>query len=55
MHLNLTVPHRRGLNIQRLRALELRAKKLLDRTDDPGELLYVLADPAGHLCCVFIA
>ena len=26
---------------------------LLDRTDDPDEPLYVLADPAGHPFCIF--
>jgi hypothetical protein len=26
---------------------------VLDRTDDPDEPLYVLADPAGHPFCIF--
>jgi hypothetical protein len=28
---------------------------LLDRTDDPDEPLYVLADPSGHPSCGFVA
>ena len=31
------------------------ARILLDRTDDPDEPLYVLADPSGHPFCVFVA
>jgi catechol 2,3-dioxygenase-like lactoylglutathione lyase family enzyme len=55
LHLDLTVPDRDALEIQRERALELGAEQLLDRTDDPEEPLYVFADPAGHPFCVFVA
>jgi hypothetical protein len=37
------------------RAESLGAQLLLDRTDDPDEPLYVLADPAGHPFCIFVA
>ncbi|MGQ1837359.1 VOC family protein [Kocuria turfanensis] len=55
LHLDLTVPDRDALERQRERALELGAEQLLDRTDDPDEPLYVLADPAGHPFCIFVA
>jgi hypothetical protein len=31
-----------------------RASVLFDRTDEPGEPLYVLADPAGHPFCILV-
>jgi catechol 2,3-dioxygenase-like lactoylglutathione lyase family enzyme len=55
MHLDFTVPSVSELERQRERALALGAEILLDRTDDPGEPLYVFADPAGHPFCVFVA
>ncbi len=55
MHLDLTVPSREDLERQRDRAEALGARLLLDRTDDPHEPLYVLADPSGHPFCVFVA
>ena len=55
MHLDLTVPSREDLERQRDRAEVLGARLLLDRTDDPDEPLYVLADPSGHPFCVFVA
>ncbi|MEX5237750.1 VOC family protein [Kocuria arenosa] len=55
LHLDLTVPDRTALEVQRDRALVLGAEQLLDRTDDPEEPLYVFADPAGHPFCVFVA
>ena len=55
MHLDLTVPSREDLERQRDRAEALGARLLLDRTDDPDEPLYVLADPSGHPFCVFVA
>lgn len=55
MHLDLTVPDRDVLEEQHLRALDLGAELLLDRTDDPDEALYVYADPAGHPFCIFVA
>ncbi|MFF0989064.1 VOC family protein [Kocuria nitroreducens] len=55
LHLDLTVPDREALEVQRKRALELGAEQLLDRTEDLDEPLYVFADPAGHPFCVFVA
>ena len=55
MHLDLTVPSREDLERQRDRAEALGARLLLDRTDDPDEPLYVLADPSGHPFCLFVA
>lgn len=55
MHLDLTVPSLAELQRQRERAESLGAQLLLDRTDDPGEPLYVLADLSGHPFCIFVA
>ena len=55
MHLDCTVSSRDELERHRQRAESLGAKLLLDRTDDPEEPLYVLADPAGHPFCIFVA
>jgi catechol-2,3-dioxygenase len=55
LHLDFTVPDRDELERHRVRAEELGATLLLDRTDDPDEPLYVLGDPAGHPFCVFVA
>ncbi|HET9500109.1 MAG TPA: VOC family protein [Marmoricola sp.] len=55
LHLDFTVPSREELERQRSRAESLGARLLLDRTDDPEEPLYVLADPAGHPFCIFVA
>ena len=55
MHLDLTVTSTDDLERHRTRALELGARLLLDRTDDPDEPLYVLADPSGHPFCLFVA
>ena len=54
LHLDLTVPDVAELERQRVRALELGASQLLDRSDDEEEPLYVFADPAGHPFCVFV-
>ena len=54
MHLDLTVSNSEELHRQRERAESLGAQLLLDRTDDPDEALYVLADPAGHPFCIFV-
>ena len=54
LHLDFTVPDAGTLDIHRQRALDLGARILLDRTDDPDEPLYVFADPAGHPFCVFV-
>jgi len=55
LHLDFTVPSVSELERQRERALALGAEILLDRTDDPGEPLYVFADLAGHPFCIFVA
>ena len=55
LHLDCTVPDVQTLRRQRSRAEALGARLLLDRTDDPDEPLYVLADPAGHPFCLFVA
>jgi hypothetical protein len=55
LHLDTTVPTVEDLAVQHERALALGARLLLDRSDDPGEPLYVYADPAGHPFCIFVA
>lgn len=55
LHLDTTVPDRAELERQREHAESLGARLLLDRTGDPDEPLYVLADPAGHPFCIFVA
>jgi catechol 2,3-dioxygenase-like lactoylglutathione lyase family enzyme len=54
LHLDMTVPDRAALDRQRDRALALGAELRLDRSEDPGEPLYALADPAGHTFCIFV-
>jgi hypothetical protein len=54
LHLDTTVPTIEDLRAQRARALDLGARQLLDRADD-DEPLFVLADPAGHPFCIFVA
>lgn len=55
MHLDFTLSSFAELQRHRDRAEALGAKLLLDRTDDPDEPLYVLADPSGHPFCIFVA
>jgi catechol 2,3-dioxygenase-like lactoylglutathione lyase family enzyme len=55
MHLDFTVSSFTELQRQRERAESPGARLLLDRTDDSGEPLYVLADPSGHPFCIFVA
>jgi catechol 2,3-dioxygenase-like lactoylglutathione lyase family enzyme len=55
LHLDLTVTDLDALHRHRERAVELGAKLLLDRTDIVEEPLFVLADPAGHPFCIFVA
>jgi len=55
MHVDFTVSSLKELRRQRERAEALGAGLLLDRTDEPGEPLYVLADPSGHPFCIFVA
>jgi catechol 2,3-dioxygenase-like lactoylglutathione lyase family enzyme len=54
MHLDFRVPTVAELQRHRERAERLGATLLLDRTDDPDEALYVLADPAGHPFCILV-
>jgi catechol 2,3-dioxygenase-like lactoylglutathione lyase family enzyme len=55
LHLDLTVATAEDLERQRIRAEDLGAELLLDRSDDPEEPLYVFADPAGHPFCIFVS
>jgi len=55
MHLDFAVPTRAELERHRARAEALGATLRLDRADDEGEALYVLADPSGHPFCIFVA
>lgn len=55
LHLDFAVPTLEDLRRHRQRAEELGARLLLDRTDEEGEPLYVLADPAGHPFCLMVA
>lgn len=55
LHLDTTVPTVQDLRAQRQRALDLGASELLDRSQDEQEPLFVLADPAGHPFCIFVA
>ncbi|RNL79241.1 VOC family protein [Nocardioides marmorisolisilvae] len=55
LHVDYTVPDVAELERHRDRALALGARLVLDRTDNPDEPLYVLADPAGHPFCIFVA
>jgi hypothetical protein len=55
LHLDTTVPSLDDLLVHRERALSLGAQELLDRSDDEQEPLFVLADPAGHPFCIFVA
>jgi catechol 2,3-dioxygenase-like lactoylglutathione lyase family enzyme len=54
MHLDLMVSSRSELERNRERAEALGAQLLLDRSDDPSEALYVLADPSGHPFCILV-
>jgi catechol 2,3-dioxygenase-like lactoylglutathione lyase family enzyme len=53
LHMDFTVDDVAEVERHRARAEALGARLLLDRTDDPDEPLYVLADPAGHPFCIF--
>jgi catechol 2,3-dioxygenase-like lactoylglutathione lyase family enzyme len=55
LHVDFTVPNVDELERHRERAEALGARVLLDRTDEPDEPLYVLADPSGHPFCLFVA
>jgi catechol-2,3-dioxygenase len=55
LHLDFSVPNLDELRTHNIRALSLGATLLDDRIDDPAEALVVLADPAGHPFCIFVA
>jgi len=55
LHLDLTVGDAEQLAVQHGRAIALGARVLEDRSTDPEEPLYVLADPAGHPFCIFVS
>lgn len=54
LHVDFTVSSTPELERHRRRAEDLGATLLLDRSVDPDEPLYVLADPAGHPFCLFV-
>jgi hypothetical protein len=54
LHLDTMVPTIDDLLVQRQRALDLGAAELQDRSDDPEEPMFVLADPAGHPFCIVV-
>jgi catechol 2,3-dioxygenase-like lactoylglutathione lyase family enzyme len=54
LHLDFRVPTVEELQRHRQRAEALGATLLLDRTGEPGEPLYALADPAGHPFCILV-
>lgn len=55
LHVDFTVTSIHELHRHRARAEALGAELLLDRTDEEDEPLFVLADPAGHPFCLFVA
>ncbi|MCJ1673753.1 VOC family protein [Rathayibacter sp. VKM Ac-2929] len=55
LHLDFTVTDAEELERQRARAVALGATVIDDQSADPEEALYVLADPAGHPFCIFVA
>jgi catechol 2,3-dioxygenase-like lactoylglutathione lyase family enzyme len=54
LHLDFRVSTVEELQRHRQRAEALGATLLLDRTGEPGEPLYALADPAGHPFCILV-
>ena len=54
LHLDTLVPTVEDLFTHRQRALDLGATELRDRSDDPEEPLFVLADPSGHPFCIVV-
>ena len=54
MHMDFAVPTVEEIERHRDRALALGARLLHDRSQDEGEPLYVLADPAGHPFCLLV-
>jgi len=54
MHMDFKVPTVEDLERHREHAEELGARLLYDRSEDEGEPLYVMADPAGHPFCLLV-
>lgn len=54
MHMDFRVPTVDDLAEHRRRAEELGARLLYDRSQDAGEPLFVMADPAGHPFCLLV-
>ncbi|WP_231919861.1 VOC family protein [Microlunatus soli] len=54
MHMDFRVRSTEALERHRARAESLGAQLLYDRSQDQGEPLYVLADPAGHPFCLLV-
>ncbi len=54
MHMDFKVSTVEDLERHRRRAEALGARLLYDRSQDEGEPLYVLADPAGHPFCLLV-
>lgn len=54
MHMDFAVRTVQDLERHRERAERLGARLLHDRSQDEGEPLYVLADPAGHPFCLVV-
>jgi Glyoxalase-like domain len=50
----MMVPDRAALDRHRDQALALGAELRFDRSEDPDEPLYALADPAGHTFCMVV-
>jgi len=55
LHVDYTVTSVEELHRQRLRAEQLGARVVLDRSDDPDEPLFVFADLSGHPFCIFVS
>jgi catechol-2,3-dioxygenase len=54
MHMDFAVPTVDDLERHREHAEQLGARLVYDRSQDEGEPLYVLADPAGHPFCLLV-
>ncbi|MDN5688962.1 MAG: VOC family protein [Brachybacterium sp.] len=54
LHMDFRVPDEQELDVQRERAEDLGARLLMDRSRDPEEPLYVMADPEGHPFCLLV-
>ncbi len=54
MQMDFAVPTAEDLECHRRHAQELGANVLYDRSQEEGEPLYVMADPAGHPFCLLV-